>query len=202
MPRIIAQAGGYAQLTINTHGEAIVQILPASNRGAGVLLLTQDAGQHWSRRPVPSWDGHQCFPSPLMTAYRPQTWLLCIGGAAAGSSTKGLMRSTDGGKTWSTMSAVVSLTQRPRTGSLPLMEPSALAAGSRSRLWLALINSLAESDDGGRRWATLPGVNLGGGRSTLAALNSTHAWLLAPGAGLWRTTNGLRWTAIGPLNPR
>jgi hypothetical protein len=91
---------------------------------------------------------------------------------------------------------------RPGSGSIPLQEPSALAAGSDGRLWLSLTNGLAESDDGGHRWTYPRIVNPYGWETMLNVLDANHAWLLAPGAGLWRTTDGLHWRAISSLNTR
>jgi photosystem II stability/assembly factor-like uncharacterized protein len=81
------------------------------------------------------------------------------------------------------------------------MEPGTLAAGSRTRLWLSLTNGMAESNDGGRHWTGLPNAFDPGGWSTeLSVLDASHAWLLAPGAGLWRTRDGVHWQAVKPLN--
>ena len=84
--------------------------------------------------------------------------------------------------------------------SIPAEEPSALATGSRTRLWMSLTNGLAESNDGGRRWTFARIINPEGWSTTLDVLDADHAWLLAAGAGLWRTTDGIHWHTIGPLN--
>lgn len=84
---------------------------------------------------------------------------------------------------------------------MPLAEPSALAAGSPTRLWLSLTNGLAESNDSGRQWTDVPHAFDPGGWSTVIdVFDPEHAWVLAPGTGLWRTTDGLLWHADGPLN--
>jgi photosystem II stability/assembly factor-like uncharacterized protein len=185
-----------------TSADVMLALTEASARPRGELLFSHDAGLHWTKRRAPAWDHNRCDNGAALTAQPPRTfWLLCLGNAAAGSSTKGLLRSTDGGRTWTTVSAVTSLTQRPRTGSIPLEEPSALAAGSQTRLWLSLTNGLAESNDGGRRWTGVPRAFDPGGWSTVIdVFDANHAWVLASGAGLWRTTDGLRWRADGPLN--
>lgn len=182
--------------------EVMLALTEASVRPSGELLYSHDGGEHWTKRRAPTWDHNGCDNGAALAAQAPHTfWLLCLGGAAAGSSTKGLLRSTDGGGTWTTVSAVTSLTQRPRAGAIPLEEPSALAAGSQTRLWLSLTNGLAESNDGGRRWMGVPRAFDPGGWSTVIdVFDADHAWVLASGAGLWRTTDGVHWRAIGPLN--
>ena len=66
-----------------------------------------------------------------------------------------------------------------------------------------MTNDLAESNDGGHHWTSVSGVvNTDGYATVLDVLSTSHAWLLAPGAGLWRTTNGPHWGRVGPLNTR
>jgi photosystem II stability/assembly factor-like uncharacterized protein len=199
LPHVTAQ-GSFTVRFALTAKDMIVALTDASAHANGVLLSSDDAGLRWVMRRAPTWDHNKCDEAAL-AAHAPSTfWLLCLGGAAAGSSTKGLLRTTDAGRTWTTVSAVRSLVRRPRPGSIPLEEPGALAAGSRRRLWLSLINRLAESNDAGRRW-TYPSVfNQDGAATALDVLDARHAWLLASGAGLWRTTGGLRWRVVGPLN--
>lgn len=201
LPRATAQ-DPFAVHFAATSDDVMLALTEASARPSGELLFSRDGGLHWSKRSAPTWDHNRCDNGAGLTAQAPRTfWLLCLGGAAAGSSMKGLVRSTDGGGTWATVSAVTSLTQRPRAGSIPLAEPSALAAGSRSRLWLSLTNGLAESNDGGRRWIGVPrAFDPGGWPSVIDVFDADHAWLLAAGAGLWRTADGLHWDAEGPLN--
>jgi hypothetical protein len=53
----------------------------------------------------------------------------------------------------------------------------------------------------------IPGVRLGawstafldpqGALGQFDVLSGTDAWLLAPGAGLWQTTDGITWRSIG-----
>jgi photosystem II stability/assembly factor-like uncharacterized protein len=185
-----------------TSSNVIVELLGASTRPTGRLFLSRDAGRRWTTRRAPTWDHNECdYPAGLAAAPPRTFWLLCLGGAAAGSSTKGLLESNNGGQTWTTVSAVTSLTQRPRPGAITLAEPSDLVAGSQARLWLSFTNGLTQSSDGGRRWAEVPqAFDPGGWGTTIDALSASHAWTLAPGAGMWRTTDGLHWRAIPPLN--
>ncbi len=123
-------------------------------------------------------------------------WVICLGGAAAGSSEKALLHTTDGGRKWSIASQVRSLTAPARAGTITRAEPNALAAGSHTRLWLAAQNSMYESEDAGFTWHEVPAVNPQGGPAAFDVLSPRHAWLLAPGQGLWRTMDGRQWSAL------
>jgi hypothetical protein len=181
--------------------DMIVGLLPVGTRSVSELLTSRDTGRRWTTRRAPTWAHNPCNSDAALTAHRPSTfWLLCLGGAAAGSSTKGLLRSTDAGRTWMTASAVTSLVHPPTPGSIPAEEPSALAAGSQTRLWLSLTNGLAESNNGGRHWTSGGVMNPGGWTTVLDPVSASHAWMLAAGAGLWRTTDGLHWHEVGSQN--
>ncbi len=155
-----------------------------------------DGGRRFAERPHPTWLGRPCQTAGLAAAGR-SWWLLCLGGAGAGSSEKALLRTTDGGSSWHVVSQVTSLLAAPRAGAMPLQEPDAIAAGSPERLWLATQNDLYESGDGGARWTWVRGPDPRGTPATFDVLSATEAWLLAPGQGLWRTADGRHWHALG-----
>jgi hypothetical protein len=202
LPRLIVQNLGMPHLAVTADNRTIALYEP-SDQTYGELLISRDGGLHWTQRRTPTWEHNSCDIGAALIASGPRTlWLLCLGDAAAGISTKGLLRSTDAGRTWSTVSAVTTLLGSPTRGSLPREEPSALAGGSRTRLWLSLTNGLAESNDGGQYWTYRWVVNPYGWSTTLNVLDANHAWLLAAGAGLWHTTDGVHWHAIGPLNTK
>jgi photosystem II stability/assembly factor-like uncharacterized protein len=175
----------------------LVHVLRPGANG-GTLVESSDGGRHWTRRPEPRWLGRPCWGAGFITAGPRDWWLICLGGAAAGSSTKALLHTTDAGASWQVASQITSLTLPVRPGAIPLAEPDALAAASPTRLWFAGQNSLYDSDDGGIRWTSAPGPNPQGSPASFDVLSPTRAWLLAPGQGLWRTTDGDRWHAMGP----
>jgi hypothetical protein len=183
-----------------------VQVLELDHPGGGrgELLYTLDGGLRWSSERGPSWDRLPCPGSGMFAAAAPHTWwILCLGDAAAGSSTKGLLRTTDYGRTWATVSQVRSLLAPASTDSTSISreEPDAFAAGSSTRLWLVYQNSMGESSAAGARWVNVPGVNPQGVPASFDVLDGTHAWLAIPGQGLWRTTDGSRWTLAAALYP-
>jgi hypothetical protein len=162
----------------------------------GDLVIVPGGGPRFTERADPGWMGQPCRAAGLAAAGR-SWWLLCLGGAAAGSSEKALLRTTDGGRTWNVASQVTSLTARPQPGAITRQEPDAIAAGSPRRLWLAALNGLYESGDGGTQWSWVPGPNPQGYPASFDVLSPTRAWLLAAGQGLWRTTDGRHFTALG-----
>ena len=201
LPKLTAQDPD-VNLATASDQNIVLDLLNTGHRATGELAISTNGGSSWRTRPDPSWDGHPCTGTGELTATPPTTfWLLCLGAAAAGSSTKALLESTNSGSTWDIVSAVTSLTQTPSPRSIPLSEPSALAAGSIQRVWLATTNGLAESNDGGKSWNNVPGAfDPGGWPTVISVLDATHAWLLAPGAGLWSTTDGEHWKPTGPLH--
>lgn len=91
-----------------------MQVLRTGGHPGGELFTSRNVGERWMRHPDPSWHHNKCdYGSGDILAAGPphSSWLLCTANAAAGSSTKGLLQSTDAGRTWSTISAVPSLTQ-------------------------------------------------------------------------------------------
>lgn len=178
---------------------AVLIAEPTSTPGG--LWVTENGGGSWASKPLPAGPLGLCEQYPDFTSEPSgDWWLLCIGGAAAGSSTKALMRSTDDGSTWITISDVPSLVESHPPNSLTAAEPAALAAASPGRLWLATFNSLTQSVDGGVTWNTVKGVNTEGAWGAFDILSLDQAWFLAPGTGLWGTTDGTTWRALGAVN--
>jgi hypothetical protein len=164
------------------------------------LASTTDGGARWTVRAAPAGPENMCDgdgDSRLLTTAGPRDWwLLCTGGAAAGSSTKALMRSADAGQTWTVAASVTSLSAPARPGSLARQDAVAIAAGSPEVLWLATPNTVTESTDGGVTWSQSL-FNPQGTFGQFDVQSSTHAWLLAPNAGLWHTTDGTTWRPAG-----
>ena len=140
----------------------------------------------------------QGLPVTFTAADADDWWLRCTGAAGAGSTTAALLRSTDAGRTWTTMSAVTAWTGPSPSDSRPIAaESDGIAAGSSRRVWLALDNGLAESADGGKTWTLAAGAAQGSGWTSFDVWSATRAWLLDPGNGLWQTTDGTTWRPIG-----
>jgi hypothetical protein len=180
--------------------DAVLVLVAAAGDSPGTLVSTANAGQTWSLEATPSGPGDLCTSDiGLATAGPIDWWLLCNGQAAAGSSTKALMHTLDAGQLWTTVSSVTSLLAPFQPGSVTTGGVTAIAAGSPSQLWLAWVNGLDESTDGGATWTTVSGVNLEGAYGSFDVWSASRAWLLAPGEGLWATTDGTTWRALGSV---
>lgn len=180
---------------------AAVVVLPGSHPA---LASTGDGGAQWTVHAVPAGPGNICRQgggSPLMAAAGPADWwLLCTGGAAAGSSTKALMRSADAGRTWTVAASELSLSAPASPGSLARQDAVAIAAASPEALWLATPNTVTQSTDGGATWSRAL-FNPQGALSQFDVESATDAWVLAPNAGLWHTTDGVTWRSVGGAAP-
>jgi photosystem II stability/assembly factor-like uncharacterized protein len=158
--------------------------------GSFRLLHSNDRGSRWQTRPV-SLHGQSCNGNTALIARPPATaFLLCNADGAGGSSDKRLLRTTDGGQTWRTLSGET-LTGPAHPGRLPRAEPAALAAGSPNRLWLSGYNDLTVSNDGGRRWSQVRGLNPQGSPTIFDVLDGSHAWLVGLGSGLMSAAPGM-----------
>ena len=195
-----------ASLAVPLSFSGDLRLTVLSGRGAAVVLAdpsaalasTADGGVTWSVRRSPAANPRLCEPDDpgfLAAASPGHWWLLCTGGAAAGSSAKALFRSLNAGRTWSVVSAITSLTAPARPGSLPYQDFITMAAAAPDRLWIVTPNTLSGSQDGGVTWTRLL-MNPQGYSGQLDLWSGAVAWLLVPGAGLWGTSNGVSWHEI------
>jgi photosystem II stability/assembly factor-like uncharacterized protein len=168
------------------------------------LASTADGGARWTVRAAPAGPRDMCRgdgDNILLAAAGPRDWwLLCTGGAAAGSSVKALMRSVDAGQTWTVAASIPSLAEPVGPGALPRQDATAIAAGSPEVLWIATPNTMWDSTDGGVTWRQAL-FNEQGAFGQFDVQSGTLAWLLAPDAGLWHTTDGTTWRPVGGLAP-
>jgi hypothetical protein len=168
------------------------------------LASTADGGARWTVRAAPAGPRDMCRgdgDNILFAAAGPRDWwLLCTGGAAAGSSVKALMRSVDAGQTWTVAASIPSLAEPVGPGALPRQDATAIAADSPEVLWIATPNTVWDSTDGGVTWRQAL-FNEQGAFGQFDVQSGTLAWLLAPDAGLWHTTDGTTWRPVGSLAP-
>jgi photosystem II stability/assembly factor-like uncharacterized protein len=175
----------------------VLQTSTSDDSGApnGTLASSIDGGQHWTQQQDPTLPGGVCYATGLTTAGRAGWWLLCSSAPSAGHSLNSLLRTTDGGRVWATMSDS-RLSGLQRAGTIPGFVPTGITASSPSRVWLGLIAGWAETADAGAKWTTVP--RLPGG--TIDVLSATRAWILVPDQGIWRTTDGSHWRLDGPVD--
>lgn len=192
LPPLDAKGGTVPQLAFAGGGDFGLLIGPE-------LISSTDDGARWTTRSVPAaTDGICRHPGLVLTATAPgELWVLCQDGQGMQKATQVLLRTEDDGRTWQVMSQILGPSSRP--GALPFSGPTAISAFSPALLWSVGLNYTAYSSDAGQSWSVLNAINPGGSYPvTLDVLSPTDVWLLAPGTGMWRTTDGLHWAQLGP----
>lgn len=205
-PFPVGEARARPAMAVTSPTTAVVTLpLPDVPGGAGAsafdeLVVTTDAGDHWAVDQVPAGPGGWCAHqdgTPFLTGIGQRWWMLCIGGAAAESSTKSLLATTDGGQHWTVVVALTDLGAPLVAGVLPRAEPATLQAGGPDLLWLATAVDLTESTNGGATWSQVSGPRFDESPFTsFDVLSPSRAWVLAPGA-LWSTSDGTTWQRLG-----
>ena len=189
-------------------GEQVAAVLgPDSwvvSGGADELLATRDYGATWAVQPV---------AAPVVAAASAGGWLWALScppvSPARCRPVVERMRLPDG--TWVRTPLVAAATAQDPwlavlSGDAAVIgiatpHPALASTTDGGALWsVRPPNTLSLSIDGGTRW-TRAGSNPGGYFGQFDVLSGTAAWMLAPGAGLWQTTDGITWHAIGGASP-
>lgn len=187
---------------------------PASDPNSDfALVYTGDAGQTWSTRPVPC-TGPFALGAEIAASGTDDLWFLCGSQASGGDQSKALYRSSDGGYTWALSASATGL----GTPSPPASDPNTLPLGgyiapfsighknlavlSPSTAWLyPTRSSLLQTVSGGHTWSPVPDLvaaGFGAGSpGNVTFISSTQGWICAYGVGLWHTSDGTHWSALG-----
>ena len=177
------------------------------------LLFTDDAAATWSARSVPC-SGAFAGGAEVAASSTDDIWLLCGGQATAGSQSKQLYRSEDGGLTWQLRASATGL-GTPAPASVPV-DPLPLvgyvAPFSIGHRNLAVLTSttawifgsradLFKTSDGGSTWVPVPSLAAAGfasgGAGNVTFLSATEGWVCEYGIGLWHTDDGASWSPLG-----
>jgi hypothetical protein len=210
---------GFAQEAVTTPALELARItrarayvLGASDTVSGNpwnLTYTADSGITWIPRPVPC-NGAFSLGAELAASSTNDLWLLCGSQATAGSQTKELFRSFDGGINWVLVtSAAGRTTPTPTTvppNSLPLAGYIApftvghrnLAVASAKTAWLYPSRAgLYATTDGGFTWTPASAIGAAGfasgGAGNVTFASPTQGWICQYGVGLWHTKDGMHW---------
>ena len=186
---------------------------PVGGPTAWQLLFTDDAGATWSTRPVPC-GGAYALGAEVAASSTDDLWLLCGGQGTAGSQSKQLYRSSDGGLTWQ-LRATASGLGTPKQSNLP-PDPLPLAGyvapftiGHRNLAVLAPTTAwlfpsradLLKTSDGGSSWVPVQSLASAGfdsgGAGNVTFLSATQGWICEYGIGLWHTVDGVSWSPLG-----
>jgi hypothetical protein len=177
------------------------------------LVYTDDSGRTWNSKPVPC-DGAFDLGAEVAASSTNDLWLLCGSQASAGSQSKELFRSADGGATWALTASATGLGTPPpansKANTLPLggyVAPYSighknLAVASATTAWLFPFRSVMyKTVDGGLSWTAVPGLDTSGfgsgGLGNVTFNSATEGWILEYGVGLWHTGDGVHWSPLG-----
>jgi hypothetical protein len=207
----IAQHVELARITLD---RAYV-LTAGSGQPAGDLALhyTADGGASWQTRPVPC-TATSALGGEVAASGTDDLWFLCGSQASAGSQSKALYRSRDGGFTWYLAASATGLGTPPPSPSEPNTLPldgyvapfsighKNLAVASPSTAWLYPTRAaLFETVSGGRSWAMVPGLDTAGFGSgspgNVTFISPTQGWICEYGVGLWHTDDGVHWYPLG-----
>jgi len=188
----------------------ILSIIPGA---AATLAFTADGGFSWSTRAVPCADPFDLGAEIALSSTN-DLWLVCGGQASAGSQAKALYRSSTGGLTWSLVAQTAAFAgapvPSPGAGLLPLegyVAPYSIGHKNLNVLsanlaWLfPTRGNVITTTDGGASWNAVPGLeeeSFGSGApGNLTFISATTGWVAELGVGLWHTTDGTNWLALG-----
>lgn len=177
------------------------------------LSFTADSGTTWTGRRAPC-NGPFSLGAEMAASSTEDLWLLCGSQASAGEQSKELFRSSSGGESWSLVASATGLGTPPPSSVPPNPLPLAgyvapfseghdnLAVASPTTAWLyPLRASLSVTSDGGSSWEQIPELAgagfASGGQGNITFLSPTYGWICAYGLGLWQTTDGVHWHAMG-----
>lgn len=183
---------------------------------SGGVWLSEDGGQSWVRKtPLNAHPGCVSIAQDTRPGHT-STWYY-LSGEVYGTSASGggafylgdgLFKSTDGGNTWAPVSSTAGgnpqgLSTLYQTGWRVITDPT--APEGQEIVYMATINAIYRSTNGGANWAAVRAGSLSGNWSyfTDVAVSSTGALYATlssdgPGKGIFRSTNGTTWTNITP----
>jgi len=208
---LITQPVELARITLT---RAYVLLSSTVSTGSDMgLLYTSDAGQTWQARPVPC-AGAFSLGAEVAASGTNDLWFLCGSQGTAGSQSKELYRSSDGGVTWALTASATGLGTPPPPASQPNTLPLVgyvapisighknLAVASPTTAWLYPSRaSLFKTVSGGQSWVSVPGVDTAGfdsgSEGNVTFISATQGWICAYGVGLWHTSDGVHWSPLG-----
>ena len=181
--------------------------------GPATLAFTADGAATWTTRPVPCSSPVDLGAELALSSTR-DLWLVCGGQATGGAQAKALYRSSTGGTSWSLTAQTApfagSAAPTTGTGSLPLggyVAPYSIGhknldVTTATSAWLfPSRGSVVATIDGGTSWKAVPSLansDFGSGApGNMTFISAANGWITQFGTGLWRTTDGTTWQALG-----
>lgn len=183
------------QLVLDVPGTSIDRLIAIGPADRGWVSRTEPC--HQAQLPDDPLSGFQA----LVAAPGGDLGAVCGHGVGMMHATQSFLVSRDGGRTWRLRSAAVAF--QPDPSGMPFGGPTGVACPARSVCYLATAAEVKTSTNGGVRWRSVgppavPGNSAFG--AVFSFLGWQNGWLLLPGEALLRTTNGMRWVALGRLS--
>ena len=118
---------------------------------------------------------------------------VCGQGLGMMHESKAFYLSANEGRTWQERSQLNAW--KGSQSSMPFQDLLGLAASSANTYYMATVNELGVTHDGGRTWSQIYWGAAGLGGMTTSFVDPQHGWILLAQAALLRTTDGTHWTA-------
>ncbi|HWI16948.1 MAG TPA: hypothetical protein VNT81_04345 [Vicinamibacterales bacterium] len=164
--------------------------------GKLVILRTDNGGRGWTYVPAeglpPALENEGAFAASgtnVAVSGRDHVWI--------GTSTSRVLRSTDGGRTWSVAPTPIPVGSSTGIFSIAFRDANhGVIVGGDYTKEAEAVDNVAVTDDGGRTWKTMKGLS--GFRSVVAYLPGEAATLLAvgPQGADQSTDDGRTWTPV------
>jgi hypothetical protein len=133
-----------------------------------------------------------------------------LGNSASGGGAfyygDGILKSTDGGLTWSLLASTSSGKPQTFSKDFNLVYNIAInTADTANTVYAATYSGIYKTTDGGAKWTKVRGIGIAGSPITDVAITSKgviYATLNSEGTqrGIWRSIDGIAWTNITPAN--
>lgn len=167
--------------------------------GRFVVRMTADAGRTWTAVPadrlppaLPDEGAFAASGTNVAMLGRDRIWI--------GTSKSRVLRSLDGGRTWTVHTTPVATGEATGIFSIAFRDAThgVVVGGNYTREGEAMANAAA-TDDGGVTWRLVPSPGLSGYRSVVAWWPLVAGPLLAigPSGSDWSANGGQTWTAAG-----
>lgn len=170
-------------------------VISPEGPGTSAIIATHDAGQTWSEIPTP--EGGAGFERRVFFLDASHSWILIGNQPSAGSESKEILATSDGGQTWTRLSGNLfapSPDATPDNGIPQFGYAGPIVFTSETDGWFASPRGgLFHSADGGTTWSlALQDDNL----QSLQFTDAQHGWVASLIA-LYRTTDGgVTWTSL------
>ena len=206
-PPLSSQAGQVAAQSMAIAARSGQLVLNVPGAAKDRLIAIGRTGRPWAPRTEPCLPGTGADSNNPLAGFQalvaaPGGLLgaVCGHGVGMEKGVQSFLLSRDGGQTWQRRSAEVP--GRADPSGMPFGDLAGVASPAGPVFYIVTGEEVKTSIDGGSRWRSVVSPDIPGNGSfgaEFSFLGRRHGWLLLPGEGLLRTTNGRRWVVLGKL---